>query len=60
MTWVANAPTTPAAPPAAGVKKADGDTVMGGDDSELMSMKKDASHDVDYDVAEVEDTWGAE
>lgn len=64
MTWVANAPTTPTpastATPGADIKKGDGDTVMGGDDSELMSMKKDANHDVDYDVAEVDDSWGAE
>ncbi|WEW57284.1 hypothetical protein PRK78_002749 [Emydomyces testavorans] len=55
MTWVANAPLT--AQPAT-AKKADGDTAMGGDESELAAMRKDVSHDVDYDVAEVDDSWG--
>ncbi|EFW14891.1 hypothetical protein D8B26_000459 [Coccidioides posadasii str. Silveira] len=56
MTWVANPPITASAQPAV-PKKMDGDATMGGDDTELLSMRKDVSHDVDYDVAEVDDTW---
>ncbi|KAI1980453.1 hypothetical protein LOZ53_000583 [Ophidiomyces ophidiicola] len=55
MTWVANVPVSLSAQPT--TKQTDGDTAMGGDDSELLSMRKDTGHDVDYDVAEVDDSW---
>jgi hypothetical protein len=37
------------------------DTTMGdGNEGDPLAMRKDVAHEVDYDVAEVDDGWGIE
>jgi hypothetical protein len=66
FSWVSNvsasisAPVTRAGSAGAPAKKDDDDVVMGNNESDLMAVRKDVGHDVDYDVAEMDDAWGIE
>jgi hypothetical protein len=61
--WVANPPITLGAgtPPTAEPQHHDEDTMMAGEgEHDPLAMRKDGNHEVDYDVAEVDDGWGIE
>ena len=53
-------PVTRAGSTSGPTKKDDDDAVMSNNESDLMAMRKDVGHDVDYDVAEMDDAWAIE
>ena len=62
FSWVSG-PSAPMARPGSGpalTKKDDEDAVMENNESDLMSIRKDVGHEVDYDVAEMDDAWAIE
>lgn len=65
FSWVANPIGPPISSGGSAEAKKDEDYVVIGngsdaDPSDLGNMRKDGNHEVDYDVAEVDDGWGIE
>lgn len=63
LSWVpgpsaAGTPRTASVPAAS--NKDENEQMIGSNESDTLAGRKDAAHEVDYDVAEMEDTWGVE
>lgn len=68
LAWIAgHSSTSGVGTPVSEPQHHDEDTMMGGggggggeNEHDPLAMRKDGNHEVDYDVAEVDDGWGIE